>query len=55
MMRKRKRAILQNRLVRETMTRLNESSGKGHALDRSVVVRHDFGTLVQLTCTNLRP
>lgn len=34
------------------MTSLNESCGKGHALDRSVVDRHDFGALVQLTCTS---
>jgi hypothetical protein len=32
----RRLAILQSRLARETMTRLNESSVKGHALDRLV-------------------
>jgi hypothetical protein len=41
----RRTANLQNRLAQETVTRLNESSGKGHALDRSVVDRHGLWNL----------
>jgi len=48
-------ASLLSRPAWETMTKPNESYGKGHALDRSVVDRRDFGTLVQLTCASVRP